>query len=322
MSQIPAASTHPTNPESDPHMDLSPADPKVQSMIDSLDRTDRFNLDTLFPRKTGFLAKSDTKRRVTMLKSIEPRLDLLLYPGETIEYVASAVLNNWIDQYFLGIWSQTINRTLLVFTQHRAILLLSDSKGRAKQQAWQIPYNRLKKYGAAVWVGSVSFKLDNGKNYKFMGMKKQDRKNLKEYMQRRLSTPPEESIEFPNHEARDPLCPGCWSPTPPKTHTCEHCDERFINPRTPALMSLALPGLGNLYLGHTVVAVVEMIGFAFVLLIATDIVVSDPSAWLYGILLVAFANTFDCIATMYIARKGLISRRHTFGKKPRRVVAG
>jgi len=303
------------------HRSDSP-DPRVTAMIDSLQQSDRYNRETLFPRTSGFRAKADTKRRVTMLRSIESRLDLLLYPGETVEYVATAVLNSWVEQYFLGIWAQTINRTLLVFTQHRAIILLSDSKGRAKQQAWQIPYHRLKKYGAAVWVGSVKFKLDNGKSYKFMGMKKHDRKNLKEYMQQRLSIPPEESLEFPNHNARDPLCPGCWSPAPPKALICEHCDERFINPTTPALMSLALPGLGDLYLGHTVIAVVEMIGFAIVLLIATNLVVSDPGAWPFALLLIAIANIFDSLATLYIAKKGVISRHHTFGKKPRPVPGG
>jgi hypothetical protein len=288
-------------------------DPKLQPLIESLTRQDRYKLSSVFPKTTGMGAKGDIKRRVKMLGSIEGRLDTLLYPDEHIEYVALAVLNRWAEQYFMGIWAMTINRTLLVFTQYRAILLYADSKGRAKKQAWQIPYHRLRKYGAGVWAGSVCFALDDKKKYKFTAMKKQDRKQLREYMKARLENPATDIPEFPSHEARDSLCPGCWSPIPPKLRVCPHCDEEFIDPKVPALMSLIVPGTGDLYLGHRTLAIMEMIGFGFVIIICIGLLADNPSEWYIPLGLLIFANGVDAAVTHHVARKGYIAKRNAFG---------
>lgn len=288
-------------------------DPKIQSMIGSLHHTSRYDIQSIFPKLSGMGAKSDVKRRVMMLGSIEDRIDTLLYPDERVEYVALAVLNSWAEQYFMGIWAITINRTLLIFTQHRAILMFADTKGRAKHQAWQIPYHRLMKYGAGVWAGSVCFKLDDGKKYKFTGMKKADRKNLREYMKTRLEQQVENRTEFPSFKARDALCPGCWTPTPPKLRACPHCEEEFIDPKIPGLCSLIIPGTGDLYLGHITLGIMELVGFGFVLLIIAGVVIDNPSDWPLGLLLLCIANGIDGAVTYHIAKKGYISKRHAFG---------
>lgn len=297
-----------------PSTDKAP-DAKVMSTIGRLQRTDRYRMDSLFPRRRGMGARSETKRRVATLLSLEPRLDTILYPEETIEYAAHATLNSYAEQYFLGIWAFVINRMVMLFTEHRVILVCVDKKGRVKHQAWQIPYSRMKRYKPGTHLGSIKFKLDDGRTYKFAQMAKRDRKYLRDYMQTSLSQPREERSQFPCHTARDPLCPACYSPMPPKTAVCPDCGDRMIDPKVPALMSLIVPGTGDLYLGHRGLALFEFAGFAFLLLNAVVRFARQEPEWVAFAVVLVIANIFDAAITFHIARKGAISRRHTFGKK-------
>lgn len=297
------------------------ADPRIQAQLDLLDHPERVDFETLLPKTKGIGARADVKRRVRMLRAIEPRYDTLLYPDETIEYVALAVLNSWAEQYFMGIWAMTINRTLLVFTNYRVILIHADTKGRAKQQHWQIPYARLKKYRPGTLLGSVKFKLDDKRAYAFTGMNKRDRKALKRYMLERLSTDADDRFEFPSFRARDPLCPICHSPVEGRPRACPECAEPFVNPIVPAAASAIIPGTGDLYLGHTTLGIMEILGFVFLIFVAVNIIASDPADWWIAAGLIVAANAVDAAVTHHVARKGITAKRHVFGNatKPRKV---
>ena len=282
----------------------------VRRWIAELQNVDSYDWARLFPRTEGLGAGGDVKRRVKMLKAVEPRLERLLYPGERIEFITSGVLNSWVEQYFLGVWSITINQTVFLFTNFRIILLNSDSKKRAKAMMWQVPYHRLRKYGAGMFIGSVRLKLSGGKSYAFTRVPASDRKRLKEFMRDRLEQVRAGGEQFPCHVDRDPLCPTCCSPVPPKTHVCPECDEEFITPLKPALMSLILPGLGDLYLGHTTIACFEMFGFVVLLFVAFTLASTGrPEEIVAAVGLVVIANCIDAAVTQYIASKGRVPTR-------------
>lgn len=282
----------------------------VRARITELTRVDAYDWAMLFPRTEGMGAGGDVKRRVKMLKAIEPRLETLLYPDERIEFITSGVLNSFVEQYFLGVWALQINQTVFLFTNYRIILLNSDTKKRAKVMMWQAPYHRLRKYGAGQFAGSMRLKLSGGKSYAFSGVPGRDRKRLKEYMRARLEEVREANAEFPCHADRDPLCPTCCSPVPPKVYACPECNEEFIKPIKPALMSLVLPGLGDLYLGHTMLGIIELFGFIVVLFVALNIASSgEPIEILAGVGLIAVANLIDAAVTHHIASKGAMPKR-------------
>lgn len=282
---------------------------KARRELERLSAVDRYDWPALFPRVSGFGAAGDIRRRVRMLLSAEPRFPYLLFPEERIEFVTKGMFNSFLEQYLLGPWAYLINHTLFLFTNYRVILLNSDGKGRARTMMWQIPYDRVAKYGAGVWFGSVTFRLKNGTSYKFANVPSLDRKRLKEYVRTRLEGVRREAFQFPSHASRDPLCASCATPIPPRTHRCPECAEEFIRPSTPALMSPILPGLGDLYLGWKGIAVLELIGFALVLLARLGIVSANADDWPIAIGVVAAANGIDAAITWLIARKGVLPTR-------------
>jgi len=298
---------------------------KVQSEralkhLSRLQRDDAYDWDRLFPKTEGMGAAGDIKRRVRMLESVEPRLDFLLYPGERIEFITKGTLNSFVEQWFLGIWSLVINRTLMLFTNYRIILINSDGKHRAKAMMWQIPYDRLKKFGAGSAVTSTTFKIEKGRTYKFVRVPRSDRKRLKQYVRERVEEIRQQEFKFPSHVGRDPLCTTCATPVPPRTHQCPECGERFIPPIQPALMSLIVPGTGDLYLGHRGIAMVELFGFLALLLLTVAVAVDGGlAAAIVPLAVLVVANMIDSIVTLHIASKGVLAERLAWrGREKRR----
>jgi hypothetical protein len=293
-----------------------PGDPRLDALTARLARKDLYQMSTVFPRTAGMGSGRDIKRRARMLASVEPRLDLLLYPGERIEFVTTAVLNSLAEQYFMGLWAIVINRTLMLFTQHRVILIQADGKGRARHLAWQIPYSRLQGFKTGMVTSSARFKLEDGKVYKFAQMPRHDRKLLRAFMEAQTNSGGQAPFEFPSHSPRDPLCPACCTPLPARARVCAECDEHLVDPRLPALMSCIVPGTGHLYLGHRGLGLVELAGFCFLLLAMVALIIENPSEWWIAPVIIAIFNTMDGLITLHVARKGMLSRRQTFGRNP------
>lgn len=283
---------------------------KLRAEIARLRADGPYAWSLLFPKVAGLGTGGDIKRRVKMLASVEPRIPFLLFPGEQIEFVTFGALNSLLEQWFMGVWSIMVNRTLFVFTNLRLILLNCDGKGRAKTLMWQIPYDRMKKYSGGALGGVVKIKTLDGGSYTFISVPGADRKRLKEYMLARLTQTREQGLAFPAHADRDPLCTQCATPIPPRATACPECGDAMINPGVPALLSLALPGLGDLYLGHRAMACIELIGFAFVVGNMSLLVLK---AGLPGLVIavpvVVIANGIDSLVTLHIAKKGALPKR-------------
>lgn len=286
---------------------------KVRREIEKLASLHVLDLETLFPRTTGMGAAGDVKRRVRMLQSVEPRMAVLLYPDERVQFVTKGVLSSFVEQYFMGIWSIIINRTVFLFTNYRLILLNADSKGRVKTMMWHVPYHRIRKFGT---VGSMKIRIEGVGKLTFAGVPRRDRKALKAFVREHLDEVRQTGFEFPTHAGRDPLCPTCATPQPPRARACVECGEQFINPARPALMSLVLPGLGDLYLGHRLPAMFELVGFAVLIVVGTTATLNQPSQLPFYLIVIAIANTIDAVLTRHVAMKGLLPVSHAWGKKP------
>ena len=91
------------------------------------------------------------------------------------------------------------------------------------------------------------------------------------------------------------------------TH-CEECRETFIHPVKPALMSLCLPCLGDFYLGHHLMGLLELAGYAMVLLVVAAAVTSGESAsFIMAAIILGVTHGMDAILTWHVARKGLLA---------------
>lgn len=284
---------------------------KTRALAAALEHHEAYDWSSIFPKTRGMGARADVKRRVLMLRSVQDRLPHLLFPDEHIELVTRGTLNNFAEQYFMGVWSIIINRTLILCTSERIILLNSDAKGRARALMWQIPYDRLKKYGRS--MGNITFKCTGGTFLRFVSVPRVDRKMLKDYLAHKIDNARAHGPRFPSYADRDPLCPACATPQERGVRECAECGDRFINPYLPAAMSLVVPGVGDLYLGHHSMAAIELISFALLLLVLGAVVATQGLIALPGVLLLLLvANLADAAITFHVARKGLLSTRHVW----------
>ena len=199
----------------------------------------------IFPKTEGWGAKGEIKRKVNLLKKVEPLLEKLLFPGEEVRFVTKGVYSSIGEQYFMGWMSHFINQTVFLYTNYRIVLMNSDSRGKPLQMKWHIPYDQIRKFTAGSFIsGATIFKLKDKKSFSFGGIPKGDRKALKEFVAGMIERAETEDFHLPHFQGRDDLCPECFAPVEPKLRACAKCGEEFINPSTPALMSLALPCLG------------------------------------------------------------------------------
>ena len=257
------------------------------------------DFDALFPKLTGWGVDKHNRRRVELLVGLAPVLKAALRPDEQVLYALPCVLNFWWEQAFMGAWAQLINRSALVLTQDRLLVIHLHGK-RPASFVNQVPRAALIK--VSVGVFSTVLKLTSRK-ITLTGLLAQDRKALKAALA--SSTRGSGDLEH--------LCPGCFAAHPRHVESCSHCGTAFKSPRTAALRSLLLPGLGDYYLGHRGLAVFEMMGSLFtwavaVALAAGQVPDMNGAAGLgFALLILALANGSDALLTRAQGKKGLMS---------------
>lgn len=267
-----------------------------------------YRLDRLFPGTEGWRVGRQVKKRVKLVKLLEPLLPSLLYPDETIHFVTRGVLNSFVEQYFMGLFAHLLNRTVFVVTNYRVILLAADGKGRPRQWKWQIPFDQIRTFKGGGFLGSTLFHLANHKKYKFSGVPSADRKFLHAYVNEHVSQAHDGSFVFPHYQSRDNLCPACCTPVEPKSAQCSECGDRFMVPMVPTLMSLCLPCLGDFYMGHRGMATLELLGYGFIWLFLFGLLASEGISALPVVLFaLAIEHGVDAALTYHVARKGLCS---------------
>ncbi len=74
-----------------------------------------YNLDSMFPKLSGWGAKGEIKAKHKLVTNVEGFLARVLRPKEEVLYVAKGVQYKFSEQYFLGAWAALINQTVFVF---------------------------------------------------------------------------------------------------------------------------------------------------------------------------------------------------------------
>ncbi len=270
-----------------------------------------YNLDSMFPKLTGWGAKGDLKTKHKLIQQVEPLLRRLLRPGEEVLYVAKGVQTKFSEQYFLGYWATLINQTVFVLTNLRLIMLHSDTKGRPRHTYWLIYYNQIKKFKAG-WTGQVALDLVDGTQLRFSGFRGTDRKQMPALFESALATYQQLGFNPQSTQSRENLCSHCLDVVPKAHYACGQCGQQFWKPSELALRSLIFPSWGDFLMGHTLVAVMEMLGYGFswlILLVLIAAALADPGeALIVAVVFVFFLiveHAVDAGLTYFIAKKGL-----------------
>ena len=259
--------------------------------------------DEMFPDARNGRVRRRDRRRAEMLRKAEPVLQRALNPLEVVRFATNGVrqLTWWL--LTAGSMNPFANRTTLVLTDRRVLLIHTDSKQRPRMFANQLPLERIR---ATSGRNSYIFIRTGREQLMFHGVKRSEARQLRGLLE---STATKQG-------GWQNLCPRCFVATDGAPLSCDKCGEEFKSPKKAALRSLIFPGLGDFYLGYRKYAMLEIVG-ATVLwaLFLSTLVPAIMRRGIEGALvagplfaLVAFIHIGDALLTRTKARTGLHSK--------------
>lgn len=244
----------------------SAADPT--DLMNIADASVPYRFDRIFSAK-GFGARRLERKRLRLMKSLDATLRTALGDGEKVEFVTWGIEHSLLEQFMMGVWATLFNRRAFVFTSRRVLMVQIDSRRRVRDLKMQIRYpaiERLAKGG----LGQVCLVLRNGRKYGMAGVPRKDRKAVRALAAEKIKATRAE----PPGIGVDNLCPRCLMRVMGHPERCKQCTQPFKSARRAGWLSLAFPGLGDIYLGHRWLGLSEMLGAA-----AAWLAVVAPVAW-------------------------------------------
>ena len=259
--------------------------------------------DEMFPNmRNGRITRRD-RQRAEMLRKAEPALRRALGPTEVVRYATNGVRQLMWWLLTAGSMNPFGNRTTLVLTDKRVLLIHTDWKQRPRMFANQLPLDRIRK---TTGRNSYIFIRTAQEQLMFHGF----RRSEAQYVRSLLESTSNKKGGWQN------LCPRCFTPIDSAPLRCEKCGEEFKSAKKAALRSLLFPGLGDLYLGYRKYAALEIVGsgLLWALFLTTLVRAVDAkgpegaivAAPLFGLVLILHVG--DALLTRAKARTGLHSK--------------
>ena len=266
-----------------------------------------YRFDQIFNAK-GFGAKRLAKNRLKLMKAIDSQVQNILTDGEKVQFVSWGVEYSFAEQCLMGLWAHLINRRALVFTDRRILMIQINSRRKVLDLKMQLRFQAIDKFATRTF-GYVGFMLRNGKRFNITGIPRKDRKAIKAFVARKIS---ETRADAPGLGIEN-LCPKCGNKVMGFPERCHQCAQSFKSANRAGWLSLAFPGLGDLYLGHRWLGVTEIFGglfawgaIAFPFAWASY---SDGSPWIVSAGVAAgvfvFVHGVDCWITRRMGFKGI-----------------
>jgi len=227
---------------------------------------------------------------------------------------------SFAEQYFMGIWSATINHTVFVLTDVRLLMFRTNGKGRPKKTYWMVYYSQIDRFDSS-WTRSLKLKLADGRKLQFTGFPSADRRIMPDIFREALECYRAAGFDPESSQSLENLCTHCFDAIPKAQHDCEKCGAVYWRPSELAWRSLIFPSWGDWLMGHTTVAVVELIGtgIAWLLIILTIIEAintNEPGLFVVALFIFVATHGIDAAITAHIARKGLHPKSGPEGSYP------
>jgi hypothetical protein len=253
-----------------------------------------------------------TRARAKAARSLVPVLRQALEPGEKIRFISAGgyTYHVWEHMFGAGAWAIYANGATLVCTDRRLLLFNVKHRSRSPKDIKNaISFSDIKSVRG--FAGNLTFRLRDNTKVQVAGLPFADARELRSRLQREIEnpmrslTPLVSGMRLLQH-----LCPACCKPVANvNALQCASCRAEFRSGRTAALRSLLLPGLGDIYLKHTVPGALELIGSAVVWLVFLNaLFFGDGGAIVSGFLLLAIVNGTDYFVTRAMAMKGIVAK--------------
>jgi uncharacterized protein (DUF983 family) len=286
---------------------------EIQTLLDGVVS---YDLEKMFPKLEGIGAKGKVRSKLKLLKKLLPDLQTALMDGETLLYVARGFVVNWWEALVASAaMAQYMNTTCVVLTDRRILLVNSKTNGKQKHFRNQLFYSEIESVKMKkVLSRTGTLKLKDGSKIHIGGFKGIDCKLMETYIPEQLNSLPTEAPSFA--KSLQYLCPKCAEAYVALRQECEGCGTIYKNAKKAAIMSLALPGLGDLYLGHRLFGTMELVGSLFEWLILIGFIrgisageAVDMVFFSVWIVFMISTNVIDYFVTLEMGKKGLIAAR-------------
>lgn len=262
-----------------------------------------YRLDTMFPKIDGMFVNRGIKKKFQLVQRIEPLLKEMLLEKEEVLFVSKGIQNSFIESFFMGaLWAQTINHTVVVLTNLRLLCLRTNGKGKPKRTFWSIYYSQIQDLKNSIF-GNAKIILKDGTKLIYKGFPKLDRKTMRSVFLDAYQKFEAKNFDPPVSQSRENLCGNCFEVVPKSDYECESCRATFWKPSEIALRSFVFPSWGDFVMKHYPIAIAEIFGFLFSLLLITAAISNGD--YLFAGIIFLIANGGDAIVTSIIAAKGL-----------------
>ncbi len=266
---------------------------------------EKFDLEEILPpnKKGGYKNRKNTFK-VKVLKAVSDMLEKILRDGEQVMRIGKGTAyypvellfgNGWLTMYY--------NYYAIVCTNQRVLLINIDHRiRRPTHYLFQIPYEEIKnvKHGS-LW-GSLMFYRIKGKRRTFMYVKRYLVKEIRQFILDKKGSI--KAVEHPQ-EPLENLCPSCFVPLGKGLTSCSQCRAHFKEPKKAFLRSLLLPGLGDMYLGHVFLGLLELLGAVFVWAVVISLLLSGEEGTPLGaFLLLLLYHVLDGLLAYHMGKKG------------------
>lgn len=284
----------------------SAADPS--DLINISDGSTPYRFGQIF-RAEGFGAKRLEKKRLMLIKELDPQIERLLLEGERVQFVSWGVEHSLVERVFMGISAFLVNRRALIFSDRRILIIQISPRRKVLRLKAQLRYEAIEKLAKTTFV-SIALVLRNQTTLSITGIPRKDRSAIRALVSGKLSATRTNSPVLTGIEN---LCPKCGYRVRDFPERCKQCAQPFKSGSRAGWLSLAFPGLGNVYLGHRWLGIVEIlaasvtwIGFA-ALIVWLATTQTPPWLELAGLagLIFAFVHGTDCWITRRIGFKGI-----------------
>ena len=267
--------------------------------------SEKFDLDQILPpNKKGGYKSRQNKFKVKVLKAVSDIVGKILRDGEkvmrigkgTAYYPAELVLGNgWLTMFY--------NYYAIVCTNLRILLVNIDHRiRRPTHYLFQIHYEEIKNVKRGLLSSSLIVYRIKGKRRIFVYVKGYIVKEIRQFIMEKKGS--RQTAEHPQ-EPLENLCPSCFTPLVKRLISCPHCRVHFKEPKKAFLRSLLLPGLGDMYLGHIFLGLLELLGAVFVWAVIISLVLTGEEGSLFiALFLLLFYNVVDGLLAYHMGKKG------------------
>jgi len=285
--------------------------------------TDRFDLAAMFAAdKKGRYSSRKNKFKLKILIAVSPAIDAILEGGERVRHIAWGTAYYPLEIFFGNGWLTTLyNRYALVATDRRLLMIHTDHRlKKTGHFRFQMRYEEIRKVGRGLFRTSLALTRKRGKSRVFTALKPYLSKEIHEYLEQQVD-PEQPALE--ETSAYENLCPACNTALPDRLTACGECGAEFKTVKRAVLRSLVLPGWGDIYLGHRMLGIFELMGSLLVWSLVLQFFSAGNEGVILGLFLLFFYNGMDALLTWNMAKKGYILEKNaSAGMAPQAQTAG